>query len=155
MNAPVIRNVANATIQKMNTEGPAACTPAALLMNRTIATKITTRSNGPSVRATRTGATFSEIMAFWSARAAMRHPPVRGRARPNRVRARPHQPSSANPRIGQPACATPTFGRYSAETPAAERAPEVCPEATRALPWREQPSLDPSGAIQHLEYAVP
>src|SRR4029453_1173782 len=56
----------------MNTAGPAGCTPAELLMNRTIATKITTRSNGPSVRATRTGATFSEIMAFSSGRAAMR-----------------------------------------------------------------------------------
>ena len=48
----------------MNTDGPANCTPAALLMNNTIATKITTRSNGPSVLATRTGATFSEII--WS-----------------------------------------------------------------------------------------
>src|SRR5215211_4887084 len=56
-------------------------------MNKTIATKITTRSNGPSVRATRTGATFSEIMAFWSARAAMRHP-----SRPGCGHA-PHQPS--------------------------------------------------------------
>ena len=73
-NAPVIRNVANATIQKTNTDGPANWSPAALLMNRTIATKITTRSNGPRVRATRTGATFSEIMAFSSGRAAMLHP---------------------------------------------------------------------------------
>ena len=63
----MIRNVANPTIQKMNTDGPANWTPAELLMNRTIATKITTRSNGPSVRATRTGATFSEIMTFSSA----------------------------------------------------------------------------------------
>ena len=63
MNPPVIRNVANARIQKTKIDGPAACTPAALLMNRTIATKITTRSNGPSVLATRTGATFSEIIA--------------------------------------------------------------------------------------------
>ena len=66
-NAPVIRNVANPTIQKMNTDGPANCSPAALLMNSTIATKITTRSNGPSVLATRTGATFSEIITSLSA----------------------------------------------------------------------------------------
>ncbi len=74
MNAPVIRNVAKATIQKMNTDGPANCTPAALLMNRTIATKMTTRSNGPSVLATRTGATFSEIIWLSSAFDAIRHP---------------------------------------------------------------------------------
>src|SRR5438093_10437622 len=61
-NAPVIRNVANATVQKMNTDGPAACNPAELMMNSTIATKITTRSNGPSVLATRTDAIFSEII---------------------------------------------------------------------------------------------
>src|SRR5919109_3242556 len=61
--APVIRNVRNARIQKMNTDGPANCTPAALLMNSTIATKITTRSKGPRVLATRTGAIFSEIIA--------------------------------------------------------------------------------------------
>src|SRR5205809_1367719 len=73
-NPPVIRNVANARIQKKNTDGPAACTPAALLMNRTIATKITTRSNGPSVLATRTGATFSEIIACSSARVAIGPP---------------------------------------------------------------------------------
>ena len=72
-NAPVIRNVANATIQKMNTDGPANCRPAALLMNNTIATKITTRSKGPSVLATRTGATFSEIICS-SAFSAI-HPP--------------------------------------------------------------------------------
>src|SRR5438093_3582463 len=79
-NPPVIRNVANATIQKMKTDGPANCTPAALLMNRTIATKITTRSNGPSVLATRAGATFSEIMADSSVRVAMRHPSRTGDA---------------------------------------------------------------------------
>src|SRR5207247_124105 len=61
-NAPVIRNVANATVQKTNTDGPAACNPAELMMNSTIATKITTRSNGPSVLATRTDAIFSEII---------------------------------------------------------------------------------------------
>src|SRR5213592_5027658 len=73
-NPPVIRNVANARIQKMNTDGPAAWTPAELLMNRTIATKTTTRSNGPSVLATRTGATFSEIIACSSARVAIGPP---------------------------------------------------------------------------------
>src|SRR5919109_4660568 len=70
-NAPVMRNVRNARIQKMKTDGPANCTPAALLMNNTIATKITTRSNDPSVLATRTGATFSEIMRSWSVRLAI------------------------------------------------------------------------------------
>src|SRR5947207_125411 len=74
-NPPVIRNVANARIQKTKIDGPAACTPAALLMNRTIATKITTRSNGPSVLATSTGATFSEIIACSLVRLAIRHPP--------------------------------------------------------------------------------
>src|SRR6476469_8851748 len=39
-NAPVIRKVANPTIQKMNMDGPANCTPAALLMNSTTATKM-------------------------------------------------------------------------------------------------------------------
>src|SRR5439155_16083557 len=78
-NPPVIRNVANARIQKMNTDGPAAWTPAELLMNRTIATKITTRSNGPSVLATRTGATFSEIIACSLVRLAIRHPLPRWR----------------------------------------------------------------------------
>ena len=73
-NAPVIRNVANATIHMMNTDGPANCKPAPLVMNSTIATKITTRSNGPSVRATSTGATFCEIIALSSACVAMQHP---------------------------------------------------------------------------------
>src|SRR5881409_2883917 len=72
--APVIRNVRKATVQKMNIDGPAACVPAELMMNRTIATKTTTRSNGPSVLATRTGATFSEIIACSSVRLAMEHP---------------------------------------------------------------------------------
>src|SRR5580765_3762344 len=73
-NPPVIRNVAKATIQKMKTDGPANCTPAALLMNRTIATKITTRSNGPRVRATSTGAIFSEIITSLSPCMAIQHP---------------------------------------------------------------------------------
>src|SRR5439155_16423592 len=87
-NPPVIRNVANATNQKMNTDGPAACTPAELLMNRTIATKITTRSNGPSVLATSTGATFSEIIACSLVRLAIRHPLPR-RRRPSSGRSPP------------------------------------------------------------------
>ena len=74
-NAPVIKKVRNATTQKMNMDGPAACVPAELMMNRTIATKITTRSNGPSVLATSTGATFSEIIACSLVRLAIRHPP--------------------------------------------------------------------------------
>src|SRR5437867_12376018 len=50
--------------------GPADCTPAELLMNRTMATKMTTRSNGPSVLATRTGAICSETMARFCSCAA-------------------------------------------------------------------------------------
>src|SRR5213592_513526 len=72
--APVIRNVRKATVQKMNMDGPAAWVPAELMMNKTIATKTTTRSNGPSVLATRTGATFSEIIACSSARVAIGPP---------------------------------------------------------------------------------
>jgi hypothetical protein len=91
--APVIRNVKKATIQKVKTDGPANCTPAELLMNSTIATKTTTRSNGPSVLETRTGAIFSEIIvSCWSACAAMRPPLTvgrrasQGRAHPTRSR---------------------------------------------------------------------
>src|SRR5205807_748508 len=44
------------------------------MMNRTIATNTTTRSNGPSVLATRAGATLSEIIAWSSAWLAIGHP---------------------------------------------------------------------------------
>src|SRR5262245_26204992 len=90
-NAPVIRKVANPTIQKMNTDGPANCRPAALLMNRTTATKMTTRSNGPSVLATRAGAIRSESIssptpgATLDPSAAIVYLPVHGAA-PNRDR---------------------------------------------------------------------
>src|SRR5438067_4707987 len=72
-NAPVMRKVANARIQKTYMDGPANCTPDELLMNRTIATKTTTRSNGPSVLATRAGATLSESMTCSSACLAIGH----------------------------------------------------------------------------------
>src|SRR5262245_24644957 len=63
-------------------------------MNSTMATKTTTRSKGPSVLETRTGAIFSEIIvSCWSACAAMRPPLTVGR-RASQGRARPNQVSS-------------------------------------------------------------
>src|SRR5207249_1037510 len=81
--APVTRKVRNARIQYGNMAGPANWTPAELLMNRTMATKMTTKSNGPSVLDTRTGASCSETMARSGSRVAcISHPslPTRGRA---------------------------------------------------------------------------
>src|SRR6266702_4250642 len=61
--APGMRNVRNARIQNTNDADPANCTVDAFGMNRTRATKMTTRSKEFSTLATKVGATFSEIMS--------------------------------------------------------------------------------------------
>src|SRR5262249_37269472 len=60
---PGIRNVKNPRPQKTKAAGPANCTVDAFVMNRTRATKMTTRSKEFSVLPTRVGATFSEIIS--------------------------------------------------------------------------------------------
>src|SRR2546426_6371635 len=105
-NAPVIRNVRNATIQYGNMAGPATCTPAELLMNRTMATKMTTRSNGPSVLATRTGAICSETMGRSACRVAcIPHPSLPWGAASGEPSGTPRTPSDRrNFALGQPRC---------------------------------------------------
>src|SRR5690348_6445011 len=61
--APGIRNVRNPRPQNTNAADPANCTVDAFGMNRTRATKMTTRSKEFSTLATKVGATFSEIMS--------------------------------------------------------------------------------------------
>src|SRR5258706_13121263 len=74
--APGMRNVRNPRIQNTNVAGPANCTVEAFGMNKTRATKITTRSNDVSTLPTRVGATFSEIISRSPVMsAAMKHPP--------------------------------------------------------------------------------
>src|SRR5947208_7652925 len=58
-----MRNVRNPRPQNTNAADPANCTVDAFGMNRTIATKMTTRSKEFSTLATKVGATFSEIMS--------------------------------------------------------------------------------------------
>src|SRR5262249_29588268 len=60
---PGMRNVRNPRPQKTNAAGPANCTVDAFGMNRTRATKMTTRSKEFSTLPTRVGATFSEIIS--------------------------------------------------------------------------------------------
>ena len=61
---PGIRNVRNATIQMMNIDGPLGASPAELLMNSTMPTKMTVRSNAlRCFVVNRTGASFSETIA--------------------------------------------------------------------------------------------
>src|SRR5215471_7882402 len=74
--APGIRNVRNPRPQNTYIADPANCTVDAFGMNRTRATKMTTRSKEFSTRETRVGATCSEIMFRSSAMpAAMEHLP--------------------------------------------------------------------------------
>src|SRR5499427_11143656 len=61
--APGIRKVRNPRPQNTNAADPANCTVDAFGMNRTRATKMTTRSKEPSVLPTKVGATFSEIIS--------------------------------------------------------------------------------------------
>src|SRR5215472_12077973 len=61
--APGIRNVRNPRTQNTYIAGPANCTLDAFDMNRTRATKMTTRSKEFSTLPTRVGATFSEIIS--------------------------------------------------------------------------------------------
>jgi len=61
--APGIRNVRNPRPQNTNAADPANCTVDAFGMNRTRATKMTTRSKEFSILPTKVGATFSEIMS--------------------------------------------------------------------------------------------
>src|SRR5437667_7949169 len=60
---PGIRNVRNPRVQKTKAADPANCTVDAFGMNRTRATKMTTRSKEFSILPTKVGATFSEIMS--------------------------------------------------------------------------------------------
>src|SRR5215471_13484349 len=60
--APGMRNVTKPRTQYTNAPGPANCTVDAFVMNKTRATKMTTRSKEFNTRPTRVGATFSEIM---------------------------------------------------------------------------------------------
>src|SRR6266581_1380098 len=74
--APGIRNVRNPRPQNTNAADPANCTVDAFGMNRTRATKMTTRSKEFSTLETRVGATCSEIMArSTGTSAAMEHLP--------------------------------------------------------------------------------
>src|SRR5215469_9034835 len=79
--APGMRNVRNPRIQKTYAAEPANCTVDAFGMNRTRATKMTTRSKEFSTLPTNVGATFSEtmvrseIMARSSVTSAMEHLP--------------------------------------------------------------------------------
>src|SRR5256885_16719552 len=80
--APGIRNVKNPRPQNTNAADTANCTVDAFGMNRTRATKMTTRSKDLSVLPTKVEATFSEIMSrseilAWSPvmSAAMEHLP--------------------------------------------------------------------------------
>src|SRR5215469_7621770 len=74
--APGMRNVRNPRTQNTYMADPANCTVDEFDMNRTRATKMTTRSKEVSTRETRVGATCSEIMFRSSAMpAAMEHLP--------------------------------------------------------------------------------
>src|SRR2546428_2006669 len=121
-NAPVIRNVRNATIQYGNMAGPANCTPAELLMNRTMATKMTIRSNGPSVLATRTGARCSETMARSCCRVAcIPHPSLPWGAASGGPSGTPRTPSDRREFCSRPAAMSSRpgagSGRYPVEAP--------------------------------------
>src|SRR5260221_7420307 len=74
--APGMRNVRNPRIQNTYAADPANCTVDEFDMNRTRATKMTTRSKEFSTLETKVGATFSEIMDRSSdMSAAMEHLP--------------------------------------------------------------------------------
>jgi len=76
------RNTTNPMIHQPNAAGPADWMTAALVMNRTIATKIATMSNVVSTLGRMPPATFSEIRApesvLLSVSAAMATPPAIG-----------------------------------------------------------------------------
>jgi len=74
-----IRNTTNPMIHQPNAEGPADCTTAALVMNRTIATKIATMSNVVSTLGRMPPATRSEISEPESVPAAVMASPQRRR----------------------------------------------------------------------------
>src|SRR5215831_9092060 len=73
-----IRNTTNPMIHQPNADGPADWTTAALVMNKTIATKIATMSNVVSTLGRMPPATRSEISEPEPVSAAVTAPPPRG-----------------------------------------------------------------------------